>query len=138
MEQKDIHILLIDDDTIIHKGIRRVLIKNNMENPLLIAKNGEEGLAVLKSSDGPLARGKPLFIILDLNMPKMGGHEFLAELRNSPKTRNIPVFVLTTSKIPNDFERTFELGVMGFLVKEELSKSFEKVLKTLKQTWRFR
>jgi len=137
LEIKDIHILLIDDDKIVHKAMRRVLEEKSIANPLLTAKNGEEGLAMLKSPDGPRARGKPLLIILDLNMPRMDGLEFLKELMGSPKLKDIPVFVLTTSKAPTDLGKAFDLGAMGYLVKDELSESFEKVLEVLKQTWRF-
>ncbi|MCH8323284.1 MAG: response regulator, partial [Proteobacteria bacterium] len=137
MEVKDIHILLIDDDKIVHKAMRRILEEKSMVNPLLTAKNGEEGLSILKSPDGPWARGLPLLVILDLNMPKMDGHEFLKEMRGDPKLNNIPVFILTTSKAPRDLGDAYDMAVIGYVIKEELSESLEKALTVLEQTWRF-
>lgn len=78
-----------------------------------------------------------MLVILDLNMPKMGGHEFLKELRGDPKLNNTPVFILTTSKAPKDMGDSFDLAVIGYVIKEDLSESIKKALTALEQTWQF-
>ena len=137
MAKNDVHILLIDDDIIVHKALNRVLKEKDMGNPLLTAKNGEEGLEILKDPRGPVASGLPLLIILDLSMPKMDGHEFLKEMRSDPKLNSLPVFILTTSKTPRDMGQAYDMAVIGYIIKEELSESLEKALTVLEQEWRF-
>jgi len=133
----NVHILLIDDDIIVHEAMERVLQEKNLSNPLLTAKNGEEGLNILRSSKGPIGKGLPVLILLDLNMPKMDGHEFLAELRKDPKLKSLPVFILTTSSTPSDMGLAYEQEVIGYIVKDELTESLAKALPVLDQDWRF-
>ena len=82
-----------------------------------IAKNGEEGLALLEQQDHPLFSGKPDIILLDMNMPRMNGIEFLQTLRNSDEWRNIKVFVLTTSDQSEDERIMRSLGISGYITK---------------------
>jgi len=137
MEQKEIHILLVDDDEIVHKAIRRVLAEKGLPNPLLTAKNGEEGMSILCSPDGPISRGVPVLVILDINMPKMNGHEFLKELRANPRVKDVPVFVITTSEAHRDLTDAYVQDVIGYVIKDDLAESLEKALEVLKQGWRF-
>jgi len=137
MAKNSVHILLIDDDIIVHKALKRVLKEKEMGNPLLTAKNGEEGLEALKDPKGPAANGLPILIILDLSMPKMDGHEFLKKMRSDPKLNSLPVFILTTSKTPRDMGQAYDMGVIGYIIKEDLSESLEKALTVLEQEWRF-
>ena len=133
----DIHILLIDDDEIVHEAMNRVLEDKGLSNPLLTAKNGEQGLEVLRDPEGPVAKGHQLLIILDLNMPKMDGHEFLKELRADPKFKELKVFILTTSHAPDDMGKAYDQEVLGYIVKDELFESLEKALAVLDESWYF-
>jgi len=133
----DVHILLIDDDIIVHEAMERVLEDKGLNNPLLTAKNGEEGLKVLRDPDGPVAKELPVFIILDLNMPRMDGHEFLKELRSDPALSKLKVFIITTSDAPDDMGKAYDKEVLGYIVKDDLSKSLEKALGVLDHSWYF-
>ena len=88
------HILLIEDDDVDTMTVRRALKDLGAIHPLDCATNGEEGLAFLR---GP-ANVRPGLILLDLNMPRMNGLEFLTEMKADPALKHIPVVVLTTSK----------------------------------------
>src|SRR5687768_14524286 len=96
-----VNILLIEDDEVDIMNVQRAFKKNNINNPLFIARDGLEGLAVLLD-DGPSRIPNPRVILLDINMPKMGGIEFLTEMRKHPELRTISVFVMTTSNEESD------------------------------------
>ncbi|HEY5915787.1 MAG TPA: response regulator, partial [Chryseolinea sp.] len=82
-----------------------------------IAKNGEEGLALLDQADHPLSSGKPDLILLDMNMPRMNGIEFLQILRGREEWKHIKVFVLTTSDESEDEKIMRSLGISGYIIK---------------------
>src|SRR5205085_2190637 len=89
-----LHILLVEDDEVDVMNVKRAFDKNKILNPLYVATNGLEALSMLRDGKVPAARR---LVLLDLNMPGMGGIEFLRELRADPKLRMTPVVVLTTS-----------------------------------------
>jgi CheY-like chemotaxis protein len=114
MEAKSI--LLVEDDELDVISVQRSLNKIDMDIQLHTAYNGIEALSMLKGEDTkkiPL----PDIIILDLNMPKMNGIEFLKELRKDPILKNIKVFVMTTSNEEHDRIKTNDLGVSGYIIK---------------------
>lgn len=104
MTENLVTILLVEDDEVDVMNVKRAFKKNNILNPLLIARNGIEALDVLR--DEELDQPKPKIILLDLNMPKMGGIEFLKEIRKDPVLHGISVFVMTTSNEDNDKVRS--------------------------------
>jgi CheY-like chemotaxis protein len=104
-------ILLVEDDELDVISVKRSLDKLETAYDLLTAFNGIEALEILGTIDAPDV------ILLDLNMPKMNGLEFLAELRSHPELKNIRVFVMTTSSESVDRNRAEELGVSGFIIK---------------------
>lgn len=92
--------------------------KFNVPHQLHTAFNGEEALDLLLGRNGAEAiRPLPEVILLDLNMPRMNGHEFLAELRGNPEFHHIPVFITTTSSMDVDRLNTDKLGVSGYILK---------------------
>lgn len=104
------NLLLVDDDEVDVMTVRRAFKKNNITNPFYIASNGLEALAMLRGEgDSPPIPQERRLILLDLNMPKMGGIEFLRELRADPKLRLIPVIVLTTSNEDKDKVEAYNL-----------------------------
>ncbi|GAA4372600.1 response regulator [Hymenobacter koreensis] len=111
-------VLLVEDDFFDTMTVQKSFEKFNIPHKLHTAFNGLEALDLLLGTNGTEAiRPLPEVILLDLNMPKMNGHEFLAELRTHEELRDIPVFVTTTSEMDEDQISTRELGVQGYIVK---------------------
>ena len=103
MEEKLVTILLVEDDAVDVMNVQRAFKKNNIKNPLAVAGNGLEALCMLRGEEGfAKISPRPQIILLDLNMPKMNGLEFLKELRQDPELRSISVFVMTTSNDDRD------------------------------------
>jgi len=125
-------LLLIDDDEVDRIAIEKALKKNNITNPLYIATNGLEGLEMLRGNTMPqLIPGEHQLVLLDLNMPKMGGIEFLRELRADPNLRGIPVIILTTSNEERDRVEAKELNVAGYIIKSIDFNKFVEAIGTL-------
>jgi CheY-like chemotaxis protein len=115
--EKVINILLVEDDTLDVMDAKRTLEKMNVLHIMTVVKNGEEAIQHLEKIDRENPGARPDVILLDLNMPKMNGLEFLNTIRSSDKWKNLKVFVLTTSEEKEDRERTKKLGVSGYIVK---------------------
>ncbi|HEY9650779.1 MAG TPA: response regulator [Coleofasciculaceae cyanobacterium] len=136
MEEKKTSFLLVDDDEVDVMTVKRAFKKNNITNPLYIASNGVEALAMLRSNAIPkLLPGQRRLILLDLNMPKMGGIEFLRELRADPELRVLPVIVLTTSNEDKDRVEAYNLNVAGYILKPVTFNNFVEVMATLHKYW---
>ena len=131
-EPKMLNILLVEDDKVDVKNVERALRKNNISNPLFIASNGLEALTMLR--DGTIPAGRRL-ILLDLNMPKMNGIEFLRELRADPALGSSTVVVLTTSNDDQDKLAAFDLHVAGYLLKPVTFMNFVEVMAALNKYW---
>jgi CheY-like chemotaxis protein len=112
-----INILLIEDDNLDVIDLRRTLDKMSVFYKMKIAKNGEEGVALLKQKEHELFVGKPDVILLDINMPRMNGIEFLQLLRSDDEWKDIKVFVLTTSEENEDKKAVKNLGISGYITK---------------------
>lgn len=129
---KQASILLVEDDDVDAMGVDRALKKMRLANPLIRARDGIEGLALLRS--GEIA--KPYIILLDLNMPRMGGLEFLDELRRDSELHKSIVFVLTTSKRDQEIAAAYEKNIAGYIVKTTLNEDFDQLLGFLDHYWR--
>jgi CheY-like chemotaxis protein len=114
---KVINILLVEDDTLDVMDAKRTLEKMGVLHIMQVAKNGEEAIHYLEKTDKENPEARPDVILLDLNMPKMNGIEFLTAIRKSDQWKGIKVFVLTTSAEKEDKEQTRSLGVSGYIVK---------------------
>jgi CheY-like chemotaxis protein len=130
MNQKQT-ILLVEDDEIDIKSVKRAFNEINVTNPLEITHNGEEALRYLK--DGKKKR--PGLILLDLRMPRMDGIEFLKVIKKEDALRIIPVVVLTTSKEDEDKAEGYNLGISGYMMKPVNYIDFVEVIKTIKMYW---
>jgi CheY-like chemotaxis protein len=132
LEKKILHILLVEDDEVDVMNVRRSFDKNKITNPLYIAFNGIQALEMLRAGEVPKNRR---LVLLDLNMPRMNGIEFLRELRKDSALRAIPVVVLTTSDAEKDKVEAFDLNVAGYLVKPVTFPGFAELMATLNKYW---
>ena len=112
-----LEVLVVDDDDVDIMAVRRALRKLGVDSPVVTAYNGLEALDVLRGTNGRERLSSPFIIVLDLNMPKMGGLAFLEEIRRDPELRKSIVFVLTTSDAPRDKELAHQHNVAGYIVK---------------------
>jgi CheY-like chemotaxis protein len=137
MEDKKIHILLVEDDEVDVMNVRRAFKKNNIVNPLYIAANGLDALAMLRGEAGsePVIPAERRLILLDLNMPRMNGIEFLRELRVDRQLKSIPTIVLTTSNEDRDKVEAYNLNVAGYILKPVTFSNFVEVVATLNKYW---
>lgn len=126
-------LLLVEDDEVDVLSLERALARLPAAFPIEVARHGEAALQWLRGENHPL----PFLILLDINMPRMNGHEFLAELRRDPVLRTLPVAVLTTSPHDSDRERLYQLGIMAYLVKPTRSEEYVEMLRSLAEFWSF-
>lgn len=131
MINKLVNILLVEDDEVDVMNVKRAFLKNNIRNTLYVAGNGVEALDMLENAIVPL----PRIIILDINMPKMNGIEFLRHLRQNEKFKNISVFVMTTSNEDSDKINAYDLNVAGYILKPLSFEKFLQSVSTLKNYW---
>ncbi|MEO8193053.1 MAG: response regulator [Gemmatimonadales bacterium] len=132
MTDRVLNILLVEDDEVDVMNVRRAFERNNVSNPLYVAGNGLEALEMLR--DGTVPRERRL-ILLDLNMPKMNGIEFLQALRADPELSSAPVVVLTTSNDDQDKLDAYNLNVAGYLLKPVTFSNFCERMTTLNKYW---
>jgi CheY-like chemotaxis protein len=115
--EKVINILLVEDDKLDVMDAKRTLDKMGILHLMHVAKNGEEAMEYLREFGKNSTDAKPDVVLLDLNMPKMNGLEFLTKIRGSQQWKNLKVFILTTSEENEDKEEVKRLGVSGYIVK---------------------
>jgi CheY-like chemotaxis protein len=129
---KLLNFVLVEDDAVDVMNVRRAFEKNNIINPLHVAQNGIEALQMLRSGQ---VVGDRRLILLDLNMPRMNGIEFLRHVRSDPDLNLIPVVVLTTSADEKDKVEAYNLNVAGYLVKPVTFSDFADLMVTLNKYW---
>ena len=129
-----INILLIEDDEVDIMNVQREFKKNMIDFPLNIARDGLQGLEMLEGDSESKLITSPI-ILLDLNMPRMGGIEFLSNIRKNPKLKSLAVFVLTTSNEESDKVKAYDLNVAGFILKPLSFESFMNSISVLNNFW---
>lgn len=132
IKYKPASILLVDDDDIDAMSVQRAFSRMKIANPIVRAKDGIEALDILRNGGVK----QPYLILLDLNMPRMGGLELLNTIRSDPQLETNVVFVLTTSKDDEDKLAAYKHHVAGYIVKEKLDEGFEQLVKMLDHYWR--
>ena len=137
MDEKIINILLVEDDEVDVMNVKRAFKKYRITNPLYTAGNGIEALRMLQPQDGaqPTVPQTRRLILLDLNMPKMNGLEFLHEIRNDQVLKRTPVIVLTTSDEDKDRIEAYNLNVAGYILKPVTFINFAEVMVALNKYW---
>ncbi len=124
-------ILLVEDDTVDTMTVSRALKEIHVSNKLITVSNGKEALEYLRNPDNET----PCIILLDLNMPKMNGFEFLHAVKKDDQLKIIPVVILTTSKEEQDKIDSFMLSVAGYMIKPVDYQKFVDVMKTINVYW---
>lgn len=136
--RKPINILLVEDDEVDVMNVQRAFIRNKITSSIHHAANGMEALKMLRSNPSLDNGGVPrerLLILLDLNMPRMNGIEFLQELRQDPALQSISVIVLTTSDEERDRVEAYRLNVAGYILKPVTFDKFVSVVSRLSDYW---
>jgi CheY-like chemotaxis protein len=123
-------ILLVEDDDVDAITVRRALKDINVPNGIVHQLDGEDALEYLMSNNK-----RPCVILLDLNMPRMNGIDFLKIIKNDDELKQIPVIVMTTSKDERDKMESFEFSVAGYIIKSADYKKFMESLRTLNLYW---
>jgi CheY-like chemotaxis protein len=133
---QQLNILLVEDDEVDVMNVQRALKKNDADATLYRAANGIEALAMLRTNRQITAEDNTrLLILLDLNMPKMGGLEFLKQLRADPNLCKLPVVILTTSMQDSDLATAYQYNVAGYLIKPITFSSFVEMIDVLTRYW---
>ena len=136
MSHKEVTFLLVEDDEVDVMHLQRSFKKLKIANPMMVANDGIEALEILRGENGQTQPDQPYIILLDLNMPRMSGLEFLTEVRDDPALKNSVVFVLTTSNDDRDKTKAYDNHVAGYIVKSEAGVSFLEALEMLDRYWR--
>jgi len=124
-------LLLVEDDEVDILSVQRALRELETETRLVVARSSDEALRFLRSPENP----RPGLVLLDIKMPGMNGEEFLAEIRRDPDLHNLPVVVLTASRLEEDKARMYALGISGYLMKRANSAEFLEMVGLLAQYW---
>lgn len=124
-------ILLIEDDSVDVMTVKRAFKELDVTNQLVSTSDGEEALEYLNND----ATTKPCVILLDLNMPRMNGTEFMKIAKADESLKTIPIIVFTTSNTEHDITQSFELGAAGYMVKSVDYHKFIETIKTIDSYW---
>lgn len=137
MDEKIINILLVEDDEVDVMNVKRAFKKYKITNPLYVAGNGIEALTMLSPQNGkpPVVPTSRRLVLLDLNMPKMNGLEFLHKIREDNALKRTPVIVLTTSDEDKDRIEAYNLNVAGYILKPVTFANFAEVMVALNKYW---
>ena len=130
-EALNLNILLVEDDDVAAESVIRGLSRSGVNAPVVWAEDGEVALRVLRGADPERKAPRPRVVLLDLNMPRMNGFEFLQHARADPVLRDEVVFVLTTSDADADRMRAYHENVAGYMVKSAVGPQFTKLAQLL-------
>jgi CheY-like chemotaxis protein len=131
-----VQILLVEDDEVDAEAIVRAFRKQNLKHPITIVSDGFEALQALRGEAGTSRLRAPYFILLDLNMPRMNGVEFLQILRQDPQLMCSVVFVLTTSDSDQDKLAAYNAQIAGYFLKQRAGENFANLVDMLTVYWR--
>jgi CheY-like chemotaxis protein len=136
MTAATVTILLVEDDKVDVMAVRRAFRDLKIANPIIEARDGIEALERLRGENGLEKVPTPCLVLLDLNMPRMSGIEFLEEVRSDPELRTTLIFVMTTSADDEDRTRAYKNNVAGYLLKYRVGQSFLQSIGMLEHYWR--
>lgn len=137
MQHDDVTFVLVEDDDVDVIVLKNSFKRLKINNPIAVARDGVEALELLRGTDDAEPLEGPYVVLLDLNMPRMNGIEFLEEIRKDPKLASTIVFVLTTSDDERDKLSANNNDVAGYIVKSnDTGQSCLDMLKMLDRCWR--
>ena len=129
-----IKVMLVDDEEVDFINVKRAFKKNNLDHTLEYQSNGLDAIKHLRSIQNPI--DLPQVVLLDINMPKMNGHEFLTEVRADTRLKHIVVYVLTTSSQNRDIDKAYQNQVSGYFIKPLDYEEFKLIVKKLDELWK--
>lgn len=124
-------ILLVEDDLVDVMTVKRAFRQLQVQNELIVVNNGEDALAYLKQP----GKGLPCVILLDINMPKMNGLEYLEVVKEHALFKTIPVVMITSSKEQQDVDQAFMKGISGYILKPADYDQFLASIQVLAPYW---
>jgi CheY-like chemotaxis protein len=133
---KPLNILLVEDDDGDAKALQRAFRSAKIANPMLRAVDGMEALEILRGTNGRDKPPFPLLLLVDLNMPRMNGLQFVQALRQDDALRQLVVFILTTSKREEDKMAAYNLNVAGYILKATAGQDFLNLVNLVDCYWR--
>ena len=135
-EPKTVQLLHVEDDDLCLMGLNRAFKAAKIANPVNFAHDGVEALEMLRGTNGRPRLPRPFLILLDLNMPRMDGIEFLKELRKDEELKKSIVFIMTTSDADEDKVMVYKLGVAGYILKSNPANAFLEATLLFNIYWR--
>ena len=139
MDQNSVEVLLVEDNMVDAEITIRALKKYNMANNLVHVKNGKEAIDFIFATgqfDGIRdISHPPKVVLLDIQMPKINGIEVLQKIKTDPRTRSVPVVILTSSKENPDIQKCYDLGANSYIVKPVNFEGFAAAIKNLGFYW---
>ena len=129
------HILMVDDNQADAELVREAFAENSIEANFHVAASGEEALAFLRRDAAHAQAPQPDLILLDLQMPTMGGHEVLTQIKADARLRSIPVVVMTSSEHPQDVATAYDNAANTYIVKPVQWGRLLNTVKSLEQFW---
>ena len=136
MHTETVTVLLVEDNEVDIEAVRRAFRLHRIANPVRVASDGVEALEILRGEGDHPRLERPYVILLDLNMPRMNGIEFLTEVRADPALQDAVVFMLTTSKRDEDRLASYQLNVAGYIIKSHVGEDFVRLVMMLDHYWR--
>lgn len=130
-----VNILLVEDDEIDAMAVTRALAEYHVANPISVARDGIEALEQLRGEKGKSATPRPNLVLLDINMPRMNGLEFLEVLRGDDTLADTVVFVLTTSNQEEDITAAYRQNIAGYMTKQDAGRDFLSLIRMLNEYW---
>lgn len=127
MIEKEVSILIVEDDEVDIMAIRRALKQTNATNSIYVAKDGIEALEKLRSGEVPF----PYIVLMDLNMPRMNGIDCMKEIRADKSLRQTVIFALSTSKDEKDKIKAYDCNVAGYIFKSDIGDEFVNAMQML-------
>lgn len=134
-DERPVHILLVEDNAGDVRLTREALKEGKVANSLTVAGDGVEALAILRREGRYKDEQRPGLILLDLNLPRKDGRQVLAEIKEDPALKRIPVVVLTTSQAEEDIFKTYDLHANCYIAKPVDFEKFVTVIRTIDDFW---
>ena len=136
LEPRTAQLLHVEDDDLCLMGLNRAFKAAKIANPVSFAHDGIEALEMLRGTNSRPRLPRPFLILLDLNMPRMDGIEFLTEVRKDEELKKSIVFIMTTSNADEDKVAAYNLGAAGYILKSNPANAFLEATALLDTYWR--